>query len=146
MDHFMRLISRIHSCAVSYRTKQLEHSGVKGYQVGYLLQVCKNPGISQDAITKNMQVNKSNVARQLAVLQEEGFIYRTQHPNDKRTLQVFPTQKAIDLLPQVKQVLQQFSDYLTQDFTPQQSSLLLELLGELAQKAENLQDFMEGDQ
>ena len=136
MEHFMRLISRIHSCGVQYRTAKLQQSGLMGYQVGYFLQVCNHPGITQDTIGKNLHINKSNVARQLAALQEAGLITRTQSPQDKRALQVFPTEKGLQLLPQVRQVLHQYSSFLTQDFTPEQTGQLINLLGLLADKAE----------
>ena len=39
----------------------------------YILNVCRNPGISQEALSQLIFVNKSNVARQLAVLEEKGM-------------------------------------------------------------------------
>ena len=51
-------------------------------------------GISQEKLAKMIYINKSNVTRNLAVLEKNGYIERRPAENDKRVMLVFPTQKA----------------------------------------------------
>ncbi len=128
MNNFTHLIEKIARCSNLYRNNRLESHGIPGNQSGYIIHVCNNPGVSQDTIAKKMFINKSNVARQLAVLEQNGYITRCPDPEDKRILMVFPTQKAIDVYPDIKQVLDEWNDKLLDELSPPQQQELKGLL------------------
>ena len=71
-------------CGRQYRDEAMAPFGLRGCHVGYLTRICANPGICQDQLAKQMLLNKSNVARQAAVLEEQGFITRV--PSDNNSL------------------------------------------------------------
>jgi len=73
-------------------------------------------------------INKSNVARQLAKLEENGYVERRISANDKRIIEVYPTDKAFEILPRVQEVLRDWNNYLTAEFTPEECELLTRLL------------------
>ena len=99
MDSFMRCVSRTARCAALYRGEQLESIGLNGGQHTYILNICRNPGVSQEQLSRLLYINKSNVARQLANLEQNGFVTRIPDTVDRRVLRVFPTQKALDACP-----------------------------------------------
>ena len=107
MEPFMKPVHQLSRCFILYRDKQLCSEGITGYQQSYLIKICDNPGIPQEQLSKILYVNKSSVTRQLAMLEKAGFITRSPHEEDKRQLLVFPTQKAIDLYPKLRQVIRQ---------------------------------------
>ena len=76
-----------------------------------MIEICNHPGITQEQLSKLIYVHKSNVARQMSSLEEKGFIYRTISKEDKRNLQVFPTQKPIDILPLLLKVSEQSNQH-----------------------------------
>lgn len=121
-------LDAIARCATQYRTEMLAPLGLKSCHASYLLQICKNPGISQEQLARRIYFNKSSVARQLAVLEEAGFIRRTTSETDRRVTQLFPTDKAIALLPQIRQVLLDWEDLITQGLSPQEQTALREML------------------
>ena len=121
-------LDAIARCATQYRTEMLAPLGLKSCHASYLLQICKNPGISQEQLARRIYFNKSSVARQLAVLEEAGFIRRTTSVTDRRVTQLFPTDKAIALLPQIRQVLLDWEDLITQGLSPQEQTALREML------------------
>ena len=104
MPTFMKAIGEIWRCANLYRMKAYEPLNINSFQDTYLLQICKNPGITQDQLSKHIYVHKSNVARQVASLEEKGLVYRLNHQDDKRILQVYPTKKALDLMPLITRI------------------------------------------
>jgi len=59
---------------------------------------------SQAEMARQLNVNKSSVTRQLAVLEEKGYIRREPAAADKRILLVYPTQKALDVKKDVFQM------------------------------------------
>ena len=80
MEAIIRSINHIARLATLYREKELKKFGLGGMHHTYILNICRQPGISQEALAKKIFVNKSNVARQLAILEERGFVTRTSSP------------------------------------------------------------------
>ena len=113
MSQIIRDITELTRCGSQYRLDQLSPMGLKACHASYLTEICDCPGISQDGLAKRICINKSNVARQAAVLEEEGFITRTPSPADKRVMELYPTQKALDLLPQIQSILVCWEECIT---------------------------------
>lgn len=134
--HNIGLISR---CATLYRDARLEHLGISGYQASYVTQICRCPGISQDQLAQKLHVNRSSVTRQLAMLEENGFITRCRSDSDRRLMQVYPTEKMKQALPVVRECFHSWHDSLTEGLSEEEISTLERLLTRLAERAEGLQ-------
>ena len=141
MSEIIRNVTEIVRCTSQYRTEYLAPMGLKACHASYLTEICANPGISQDRLASIICINKSNVARQAAILEEEGFITRRPSATDKRVLELYPTQKAIDLLPQISQILTCWEGCITHDLTEGEKALLSELLVKMKARAAS---YMEG--
>lgn len=135
MAYLMRNITEITRCGSQYRSDHLAQMGLKGCHASYLVEICANPGISQESLAKRICINKSNVARQVAVLEESGFVTRGSCETDKRVVRLFPTEKALALMPPIRKVLSDWSDYLTQDLTPQERDQLASILSKMKDRA-----------
>ena len=105
MTQIIRDITEIVRCTTQYRAEKLAPLGLKSCHASYLTEICATPGISQDGLARRICMNKSNVARQVAVLEEDGFIIRKPSESDKRAMELYPTEKTLELLPQIKQIL-----------------------------------------
>ena len=128
MSQIIRDITEIVRCTTQYRAESLAPLGLKSCHASYLTEICATPGISQDQLASRICINKSNVARQAAILEEDGFIIRTPSATDKRIMQLFPTQKTLDLLPQITKLLTGLEYYLTADMTEDEKVVLENLL------------------
>ena len=135
MASFMHHLGECWRCANLYRAAQLEKLDVGCYQYTYLLTVCKNPGIAQESIAGLVYIHKSNVARQLASLEEKGLIERRADEADKRNLLVYPTEKAYAILPEVERVLSEWDEFLLDAFDEEERELLESLSSRLAARA-----------
>ena len=135
MSQIIRDITEIARCGAQYRSEALAPMGLKACHASYLTEICAQPGISQDQLARKICINKSNVARQAAILEEDGFITRVSSPADKRTLQLYPTQKTLDLLPQISPILRQWEECLTCDISNQEKDLLEQILSKMKDKA-----------
>ena len=136
MESFMKYINRISRCSDMYRGSRLRASGLNSCQHIYILKICQNPGISQDELSRLSYVNKSNVTRQLAALEENGFIRREADSGERRVQLVYPTQKADDICPRVRELMQAWNRRLTEDFSDEERELLLAMLKRMMEKAE----------
>lgn len=126
--HFMHALSVTARCAMRYREEQLKSEGLTGIQCNYLLCVVKTPGVSQDALCKQLYVNKSSVARQLATLEQGGYITKTADESDRRAVKVYPTKKAHDVLPKIKAVLKSWRELVFDDLNEDEAAQLSRLL------------------
>ena len=131
----MRCISRTARCSQLYRSERLAEVGLNGGQYVYISNVCRNPGISQEQMSRQILINKSNVARQLASLEQNGFVRREPDAKDRRVMRVYPTERAMEVYPYIQQVLADWRHYLTEDFTDEEREQLDSLLEGVLEKA-----------
>ena len=135
MSQIVRYIQQISRCSRQYRSDAFEPLGLKACHGRYLQEICRNPGIFQEQLTETVLVNKSNVARQVAALEESGLLERRACGKDKRVLRLYPTEKALALMPQVDSILDSWDQRLLQDLSEQEQTLLAELLQRIRKRA-----------
>ena len=104
MSKIVCYLTQIARCSVQYRNRQLEPLGITVRQTNLLLEICATPGISQDTLAKRLFLDKSVVARALANLEEQGLVERPVCPNDRRVIRLHPTEKALQMQPQLQAV------------------------------------------
>ena len=88
-----------------------------------------------------MNVNKSSVARQLAILEDKGYVRRESSVTDKRVMFVYPTEKALALKDRLFACYHDWNNYLTQDFTEDEKAMISTLMMRIASHAE---DYVKG--
>ena len=135
MTQIIRDMLEISRCGVQYRADYLAPLGLKSIHASYLTQICANPGISQDRLARLICINKSNVARQVAVLEEDGFVRRVPSEADKRVMELYPTEKTLEILPQINQMLLCWENCITHDLSEEEKELLTALLGKMSSRA-----------
>lgn len=126
----------IHRLTADYYTKIAIKYGLKFFHIRYLMEICEEPGRQQDSFVRRGNLNKSSVARHLAFLEENGFIYRKAGENDRRILLIFPTEKAVGALPELEQALANWERALTADLSEQENHTLEHILFKIQQSAE----------
>lgn len=135
MGQSIRDIVEITRCGVQYRTDKFAPMGLKACHGSYLTEICARPGISQEQLAQSICINKSNVARQAAALEEGGFIERRACGKDKRVMRLYPTEKALALLPQIEKIMACWQSYLLQDLTDEEQRLLESMLQRMKLRA-----------
>ena len=135
MPALMYHLTKVSRVAAQYRTEQLAPLGLKACHASYLATVCRFPGITQDQLSKRIFINKSNVARQLVVLEEDGFVERKPSPEDKRATLVYPTQKALDILPEIGRIFREWEALVAQDLTEEERALAVKMLAKMESRA-----------
>lgn len=145
MPSFMKHLGEVWRCANLYRTEKLDKLEIGGYQDSYILEVCRQPGIAQEKLAGLIYVHKSNVARQLNSLEEKGFVLRVPDPNDKRNLLVYPTQKALDALPAIRKVHEEWNSLVLQGLTDKECEAVARYAQTLADNAKRAVDMRGGE-
>ena len=122
-------------CTDMYRDERFRPLGLNSRQSVLLLQVCKNPGVTQDALSKAIMIDKSNITRQMALLEEAGFVSRRPDEEDRRQVRVFPTDRALALLPEIREGFRAWRAYLQEGLTDEELALFCDVMDTLTRRA-----------
>ena len=128
MPDLMHHVAEIARCAALFRQEELTPLGLKSCHSSYIAAICACPGITQDQLARRIFINKSNVARQLVILEEDGYVERRSSTEDKRAIQVFPTQKAIDAMPEIIRIFRVWESFVAQDLSEDERKSLAAML------------------
>ena len=145
MPSISRYINVISRCGNMYRNERLKDTDLGTAHHTYLFTICRNPGISQERLARMIYINKSNVTRNLAVLEKNGYIERRPSEQDKRVMLVYPTQKAEDTLPKLRQIMRNWNDLVAADLTEDELEQLRDILSRIAARATGYADEIEFD-
>lgn len=131
----MKYINRIHRCSGQYRSMRLTGTDLNSHQHIYIFHICRNVGISQYELSKRICINKSNVTRQLSILEKNEYIIRQSDENDHRIMRVYPTDKAKKLYPDVLRIMAEWNNLLLAELSDSEKEQFITLLERLTNKA-----------
>lgn len=109
--------------------------GLSSSQYKYVLRICEYPGITQDQFFALFFVNPSNITRSLVALEKEGFLLRRQSTRDRRTYQLFPTERAREAYPRIKAICDDWQERLLAGVPPESRDFALQVLESIALRA-----------
>ncbi len=111
-----------------YLDKQLAPFGINSSQHMFLIKICRSPGILQDSLMDMFYVHPSNIVRTIAALEKQGMITRSPSTKDKRTCNLYPTDRALSVIDEVQAVCEKTEALLLQGINKADQELFLKLL------------------
>ena len=72
----------------------MKDMSLSGRQVWYIQEIHRNPGISQEEISRKYQIDKGSVSRAVKMLSDSGMVEVAKNPDDRRGNRLFLTDKA----------------------------------------------------
>ncbi|MGN1095057.1 MAG: MarR family winged helix-turn-helix transcriptional regulator [Eubacteriales bacterium] len=144
MSSLMRKINIISRCESLYRSDKLNETKLGACHHSYVLAICRHPGMSQEQLSKHLYINKSNVARQLSYLEENGYVSRRSDSSDKRISAVYPTQKMLDVFPEVIKTAKDWSEYIFSDLSEEELEAFSKTLEKVSQRAQSYFSIKDG--
>ncbi len=128
-DHsYMKSFSIIHRFSIMYHIKALKKFKISGHQMGYIMHICKEPGVSQEDLASYLGLNKASVAKGIRPLIREGYVQRAQNPKDRRAYCLLPTDRAIELLKAAEETMDTFNKILTENMTEEEQEMFQKLV------------------
>ncbi len=133
----MRRINVIARCSVNYKSEKLSGE-ISGCHHPFVLCISKNPGMSQDAISRQLCLNKSTVARSLCYLEEHGFVSREADCEDKRVLRVYPTEKMLQVLLPVRELAAEWNALISEGISEEEMRIFNSVLDRIEERARKI--------
>lgn len=130
-----RQISLLYRHGQMFAGDRLKEHGIGRGQYIFLNALYHEDGISQEALSDTLRIDKGTTAKAVKKLEQEGYITRRSSPGDKRVNQVKLTEKARVIEPVIRGVLLEWRDILTEGFTVEEKLQIHGLLERMGQNA-----------
>lgn len=122
------LFSSIARKSELYLNQQYEHLQISGLQHLFITVVYRNPGIQQKEFLDWLDLDRSNVSRNLNYLEKIGYIEKRRDGNNKRNWLLYPTAKAVNAYSEIVETFYHCCDILLKDFDEEEQERFLEYL------------------
>ena len=127
-----RLISILHRQMLVHISHGLKPLGLSTSQYLYLMALYAKDGSSQEEVSEYVGVDKSATKRAVDLLVEEGYVRRVKNLEDRRAYHLYLTQKALDVQPGIRSLLDRMESLLLKGFTESQKTNAINLLNRMA--------------
>ncbi len=134
----MKMLNNISRSQAVYRHSRVSAADLHSGQYAFVLAICRVPGRSQEEIARDLCINKSTVARHLNCLEEKGYIKRDPLANDKRQFSVYPTEKMLTVLPEVRAASREWMDQLSEGIPEDELYIFNSVLERMETKARKI--------
>lgn len=138
MSKFMKMLNNISRSQAIYRQSKISAVDLQSGHYAFALSICSEPGRSQEELAQKLCINKSTVTRNLNYLEEKGYIERKPLLHDKRQFSVFPTEKMLSILPEIKKASADWMDLLSEGIPQEELAIFNGVLGKMEEKAREI--------
>ena len=138
MLKFMKMLNNISRSQAIYRQSKVTAGDLQSCHYAFALAICREEGRSQEEIARELCVNKSTVARNLNYLEEKGYITRVPLKNDKRHFSVYPTEKMLSVLPEIKKASLEWIELLSEGIPKEELEIFNSVLNRMQEKAREI--------
>ena len=128
IDSPFKSISILYRKSHIWLNNSCEQYGLTAAQALVILIVCDFDILTQDEITKRLSLDKSVIAKTVTKLEDTGFLLRSTNAKDKRTYDIYPTDKARAVYPMIKEEVECCFQRMTQQMTEEERATFQRLL------------------
>lgn len=134
-NYFLINISLLHRCGQKYYDKLLSDTNLNASQVPFLILIFENEGISMQELAIRGCFDKGTITKSIQKLEENGYVQSVPSSTDKRIRNLYTSEKAKKIIPQIYMIRKQWWERLTVDLDSKQQKQLAFLLNEISKKA-----------
>lgn len=130
-----RLISMLYRAGVSFFTYKAEPFDLAGGQMGLIFYLSKHDGVSQDELSRILEVDKATVTRAIHKLEQINLVKRRRDANDHRVNRVYITEEGQSLQHGLGLISKEWQNILLNDFSKEEIDQLEFLFNKLSNNA-----------
>ena len=137
------IIHQLISFAMKYRKIMqyyLEETGVYQAQHRLLMEISRNPNVSQKEIAGIMGISPATIAVSLKKLEKGNYINKEMDEGDNRLNQITITEKGRKVVEQSKQIFESTERKVLEGFTEDEKSALLHLLQKINANLDKMEE------
>ena len=138
MPKIMKRINNLARAQAVYRTRECE-GGAAGelpsHLYTFVLAVSRMPGSSQEELATDLCLNKSTASRALSSLERDGYVRREASSTDRRRILVYPTDKMLACLDDVRRATAAWCALITEGIAEEDMRLFESVLIKMEKNA-----------
>lgn len=97
----------------------------------YIIRVCEKPGMFLGELADNVQIDRTTTFRTIKKLVTLGYFELKKDAVNQKIKRVYPTEKAMDIYPQLHEYEQKQSDFLLSNLSTEEIAQLKQLMAKL---------------
>ena len=97
----------------------------------YVIRVCEKPGMFLGELADNVQIDRTTAFRTIKKLATLGYFELKKDAVNQKIKRVYPTEKAMDIYPQLHKYEQKQSDFLLSHLSTEEIAQLKQLMAKL---------------
>ncbi len=125
LGHYLR---RAHLAISRKFNENVGRGGLRPGQFGLLSAIDHNPGISQIAASRLLDLDKAAIVALTLKMEKDGWLIRKQDPEDRRRHQLFTTSEGRRALKTLREGLQVHEDKYRERFTAKEYTQFIDFL------------------
>ncbi|MCK4835210.1 MAG: MarR family transcriptional regulator, partial [Candidatus Aminicenantes bacterium] len=123
-----RRLGYLHRQAQRYFHREFSRLGIGGGTHSFLMFLYHHDGVTQQELSHCLHFDKAHTTRAIQKLIDLGYIIKEKNPEDQRAYRIYLTEKAHAVKPEIKKVLQRWTDLLASGFSAQERETAIGLL------------------
>ena len=123
----IKFTNTLYRITQAYTDEALKKYELSNGTYPFLLRLNKKEGISQNQISKELNVDKAMSARSISRLMELGYIRKEHDETDSRAYKLYLTDKARAIIPDIIDIIYNWIDIITEDFDEDEKDLIVKL-------------------
>lgn len=136
----IKIINHIFRYTQFYTDNVLKKYNLSNGLYPYLLILSHNEGISQNALSKELCVDKAMSARTIKKLMELGYVRKESDSRDSRAYKLYLTQSAKDIIPEIKNNINEWIEFITRDSSDYELKITTGLLNKAEKTAKKYKE------
>ncbi|TGE35121.1 MarR family transcriptional regulator [Desulfosporosinus fructosivorans] len=146
-ERFGKHISLIYRYSQIFMDQNLSNYNLGSGQYVFLLNLLQNKGVNQEKLSNILMINKATTARAIKKLEKEGYVVRNTSNEDKRSYELYPTEKAEAIEAVLMKLLDTWNGILLKDFSDEEKDQLFILIEKVGNNLfNNLEHFGNHDE
>lgn len=130
-----RLISILYRSGQSFFMNNTDSLDLSGVQVGIIFYLYAHSNVSQELLTRAMEVDKATITRSVNKLEKNAVVERKRDEHDQRINRIVLTDYGHAIRSDLRQIAQQWQDILLDGFTDDEVVQLSHLFSKLTDNA-----------
>lgn len=117
-----KLAAHIHRLSRIYIDKRMSAYGIGSGQFHFLLRLYRRDGLCLKDLVSALHLDKGTATRAVHKLEANGFVICRENPHDRRSRNVFLTDKARGLKSEIEAIFSDWNQVLLKGFHPEEQT------------------------
>ena len=132
-DDMMKMISLIYRKTQIYLNERTRKMGLSGSAATFIMITCEHGRMGQYQFCEMLNMSKGTVAKTLAKLEDQGYVTRIENKEDLRSIDVYPTKKALEAYPVLREIGREWVERMTDKMTEPEQREFFESLKKVSE-------------